>query len=181
MPDLPDFKEFLHYDPTTGHFKWKVTVSPRGVAGQRAGSQDSNGYRRIRIFRQRHKEHRLAWLFEYGAMPAERIDHINGDKADNRIVNLRLADKFQNNWNRAETSRNTSGAKGVSWSSSKNRWQAVIGYKNKLAWLGSFDDIESAQMAYETKAAELYGEFYRPTMPPQSQFVSLSGIGHNES
>ena len=95
-------KELFSYDPDTGDFIWLKRENPRATQitiGSKAGHINPDGYVRIYIGRNSHKAHRLAWMYMYGSAP-KIIDHINGDRADNRIVNLRLATKSLNNQNK---------------------------------------------------------------------------------
>src|SRR5262249_29995849 len=97
-------RELLHYAPETGRFYWRV--SKGGVAaGSEAGSPHSHGYTVIRIEGACHYAHRLAWLYVYGEHPAQQIDHRDGNRADNRIANLRLSTPPQNARNRSRRHR----------------------------------------------------------------------------
>lgn len=91
----------------------------------------------------------------------ELSDHINGDKLDNRRVNLRPATRSQNMWNSRKQVNNTSGAKGVT--KHQGKWRADIGINGKRRYLGHFDSVKAAAAAYSIAAKELYGEFARAT------------------
>ncbi len=104
--------------------------------------------------------HRLAWLFVYGEDPGEKmIDHINGDPADNRICNLRLAKSVDNARNRRKLEGATSSYKGVSWYKRKRKWVAQIGIDGRSTHLGYFHDELAAHMAYCEAAQKYFGEF----------------------
>lgn len=105
--------------------------------------------------------HRLVWLYVHGHMP-QQIDHINGDRSDNRLCNLREATQSLNNANSARRSNNTSGSKGVCWNSKRNCWQAHIKPPGqKRVYLGRFDKFEDAAAAYERAATVYFGEYAR--------------------
>jgi hypothetical protein len=90
------------------------------------------------------------------------LDHVNGDKLDNRKENLRRATQQENLRNKAKTESKTSSKyKGVSWHSTANRWRAYIVVDYKQIYLGLFDSEEDAAVAYNVKASELFGEFAR--------------------
>jgi hypothetical protein len=102
----------------------------------------------------------MAWLIAAGEWPADQVDHINGDKSDNRWCNLRAADNSQNHANIGLLSSNTSGLKGVV--RAKKKWGAQIGVNNQNVWLGNFDCPAAASFAYQIAADKAFGEFARP-------------------
>lgn len=104
-------------------------------------------------------EHRLAWFLHYGEWPTCQVDHINGDRHDNRISNLRLASSSENQRNRKRPKNNTSGYKGVSWIEHYQMWQATIKFDGKNKYLGRFDTPEEASDAYNKAALRHHGEF----------------------
>jgi len=94
--------------------------------------------------------------------PVEKIvDHINGNRLDNRLINLRLCDYSQNQYNKGLTKANKSGYKGVYWHKTKKKWATNISANKKQYYLGCFDTPEAAYAAYCEKAKELHGEFAR--------------------
>jgi hypothetical protein len=142
-------KEVVSYSQDTGEFHWcgQRRVGVRN--GDLAGSAHPSGYRRITIDGRAFLAHRLAWLYVYGVWPTELIDHINGHRGDNRIANLRDADRNTNMQNRrAPGCSNTSGFLGVSWHKRCKKWRACINSRQYKADLGLFDTPEEAHAAY---------------------------------
>lgn len=91
--------------------------------------------------------------------PAQYIDHINGNPADNRIVNLREASPAENTHNKRKSHSNTSGIKGVSWHKRDKKWYAQMEKENKNIFIGAFKTIEEAAAAIKLKRKELHGDF----------------------
>jgi hypothetical protein len=96
-----------------------------------------------------------------GAKKGQYVDHVNGDKLDNRRSNLRICTQSQNSANRRLDSNNTSGAKGVSWCKERQKWQVHIRVKGKQLNLGRYDDFSEACAAYDAAAIKYFGEFAR--------------------
>jgi hypothetical protein len=154
----------MNYDPATGHFNC-IKAAGRRSAGQRMGYTKGDGYRLIAIAGKYHYAHRLAWLVTHGEWPPHEIDHINGDRDDNRIENLRAATRTQNMMNSAT---------GKGWHKHGNRWQALIRANGKRLFLGCFDTEAQAREAYEKAAREHHGAFSVIARPePAKQEVML--------
>ena len=156
-----DIKSKLSYDPITGLFRWINSKSTNIANGSIAGSLNPNGYIYIGLYRHKYRAHRLAWIYMTGKEPENQIDHINGVRSDNRFSNLRLASNLKNTRNRGINSNNKSGYRGVSWSSSANKWVAHGMAKGKRKNLGYFETAELASQAFEKYAKQNHGEFYR--------------------
>jgi len=105
--------------------------------------------------------HRLVWAFVNGKWPNDQIDHVNGIKNDNRLINLREANNSQNNMNKGKQSNNTSGFKGVSWHKLRNKWRSDIRVDGKRFNLGNYDCIAAASFAYQIASDKYHGEFGR--------------------
>ncbi len=148
----------VDYDPETGNFTRRYGGVRRSADGL-VGWIDANGYRVLTICGTRVMAHRIAWVCIHGRWPAWHIDHVNGDKGDNRIANLREANHSQNMQNQGKNSRNTSGLKGAYWDKSRGKWLSLIGSGGKYRHLGRFDTAEEAHDAYCRAAAEMHGEF----------------------
>lgn len=153
-------RELIDYNPDTGSMVWKISTSNRNPVGSEAGTLQSAGYRNVTIDGQRYLAHRLAWFHVYGVWPKE-IDHINRDRTDNRLANLREASRSQNNVNITRRSDNKSGVTGVTWHNGSQKWRAVCHVNGKQVQIGMFDSIEEAATAYAEVAERLHGEFAR--------------------
>lgn len=138
--------ELLAYDPETGQFSW--ISSP----GRRAGSITDRGYANIRLDGKSYRLHRLAWLYVHGEWPKADIDHINGVKHDNRIVNLRDVTRSMNmhNIKKAFKTNNSSGFLGVVRTDKRKKrpWKAQIEVNGKTRSLGTFNTPEEAHQRY---------------------------------
>jgi hypothetical protein len=137
-------QSLLDYDPTTGMFKWRVHRAGNALQGQTTGSVNTTGYIQVKLNGVKYSAHRLAWLYVYGSSPDFDLDHINRNRQDNRIVNLRKATRSQNCQNQKQRVDNTSGVKGIHWCKLKQRWivQAIVEGKRKQ--IGAFTDREAA-------------------------------------
>ncbi len=117
---------------------------------------NSDGYKTVKRF----LVHRLvATSFIPNPDNKSFIDHINGDRGDNRVENLRWATINENNFNKSIYKNNTSGYKGISWDKYNNKWRAHIRHNDKSYTIGRFTDINEAIKARQLKANELFGDF----------------------
>lgn len=141
--------ELFVYLRDSGDFIRRIPTGRNGChrAGERAGTIQNHGYVVITADNQRYMAHRLAWFYVHGVWPAGDLDHINQDKSDNRISNLRVATRKQNMQNVSRHKRNTSGYKGVAWHSQRNKWRAYIVDEYRQIYLGLFDTKEAAAAA----------------------------------
>lgn len=166
MPTAGEVRSFLQYDPDSGAF---ARTAPRGSIqpGPLSPTPNSNGYLRVVIHKQSYYLHRLAWLWMTGTWPQQQIDHINGDRADNRWCNLREATHAENCLNTKLRSNNTSGTKGVSWHKLARKWKAEIHMNGVSRHIGVFADKGTATAAVIAARAELHGLFAnQPGSPP---------------
>lgn len=153
-----ELRDILLYDGETGNFFWKHS-SPSAKAGELAGKIYTNGYRYIAVAGTYYPAALLAWIYVNGVDPDGIIDHIDLDRANDRIDNLRPATNSQNHANRPPPSHNRSGFKGVFWNSQKLKWQAKLMLNGKQKHIGFFSDITDAVLAYRTAAISVWGEF----------------------
>ena len=153
----------LHYDSTTGKFTL-LKSRARRKKGMEPGTVRRDGYRAIMIKGKWYKAHRLAWLYVYGEFPVGALDHINRDKLDNRISNLRLANDSQNNFNMPLRKDNSSGHRGVRELPAGprkpyKRYVTEIYKDGKKTTLGTFDSLDEALSVRLKAANDLFGEF----------------------
>lgn len=152
---LPLTREYLrdviNYDELTGFFTWRKGMSSSAMPGCVAGNTShKRGYRRIRINSKNYLAHRLVWFYVHGEWPPNEIDHINGSTDDNRICNLRLATRGQNQQNIRCANRNNKscGLQGVTWHKKNKKWQARIRHLGKTIRLGYFKSAHEAHKKY---------------------------------
>ena len=162
--DLPSpevLRQLLRYEPETGKLIWR----PRGApffaggdypadrlakswngrfAGKDAGTVHAKGYRYIKIDSQCFAAHRIVVAMVSGEWPTYEIDHIDHDKLNNRMSNLRIATRSENARNMPKHRSNKSGHNGVVWNKKTSKWRAFIGVNGRNIHLGSFDKIEDA-------------------------------------
>ncbi len=149
-------RELLHYDPETGSLTWRIRNSFRVRVGEEAGAPGSNGRRYVGIDGRRIIAHRVAWAMHYGEWPDGNIAPENGDYLDLRLVNFKLETATETARKGGLRKTNKSGAKGVSFDTSRGKWMAYIDRDYKRKTLGRFDSKEEAIAAAQL-AAEEYG------------------------
>lgn len=158
LPTFDMVDAILRYEPETGLFYWKQRRS-NVQAGSKAGTTGVKGYVVFGMFNRIHRAHRVAWLLSTGAWPHNQIDHINGDRGDNRLSNLREASDSTNHMNIGQRADNKSGFKGVSFHRPTGKWIAQITGNKTGRYLGLYLTKEAAYEAYCAAAATLHGEF----------------------
>jgi len=155
-------RELLDFDPLTGVFLWKVNRRGNSRAGDVAGKQTTQGYRSIRVDGRDYQAHRLAWLYVHGAWPEQQIDHLNGQRSDNRLANLRDVSGSINQQNRRVASRGKSSPLGVYWIDNNpgnpvpGHWYARITVRRRLVTIGKFSSTEAAHQAYVAAKRQLH-------------------------
>lgn len=160
LPTVEQVAAIIEYDPATGLFRWKVHKGGRRAVGWFAGAEE-HGYRAISVRGRLQRAHRIAWLLMTGEWPAEEIDHIDGNRANNRWANLREVPHVINSHNQQRPSKNNQcGVLGVSRGTSKTRpYIACIRVDGKRQHLGSFATIEAASAAYLEAKRRLHPGF----------------------
>ena len=170
-------KSILDYNPETGIFRWKVrsvnmfedgffsaehncNLWNARFVGKPPGSID-NGYLRISINYEKYRAHILAWVIINGSWPERDIDHINLDRSDNRICNLRLSEDGGNSKNCPKRKDNKTGYKSVHFCKRDKKYIARIQNNGKRIIVGYFSTPEEAHEAYKEAALRLHGEYAR--------------------
>lgn len=147
----------FEYDKETGNLIW--AVKRKGTTqGAIAGTTNSEGYRVITVNYKSYKAHRLVYLMHKGYLP-RTLDHINNNRSDNRIENLRAVSAGQNQHNRKINSNNKSGYKGVAWFARDRKWSARVNLENKPVFLGYYNTPEEADKVVRAAREELHGAF----------------------
>lgn len=157
------FKDVFEYKD--GILYWKVSTARCVKVGDAAcspGGRTLNGdfYLQVHYKGKKYKSHRVIWELFNGEIPeGYQIDHIDQDKTNNRIENLRLCTRSENKINVGVRSDNSSGAKGVSWKKDVSKWQARIYKDRKCINLGYYDTIEEAAEAYRKGSLKFFPTF----------------------
>ena len=154
--------ENFRYDETTGDLYWKVKRAYTTDLSKPISAKDRHGYivvctklsGKTKVYR----IHRLIWTIVYGMNP-KNIDHIDGDRTNNQISNLREVTHQQNMMNRKKRVGSISAYKGIT--KSKYSWIAEITFMNNRHYLGSFKTEKEAAIAYEEASKKLHGNFAR--------------------
>lgn len=170
LPSKDELARLLTYDPITGEFLWKERAAALFANPKKAGSwntqfagkpafttKNGNGYLCGYIDYQKLYAHRVAWKMVHGT-EVDQIDHINGDRSDNRICNLEAATNASNCRNARIRTDNTSGVTGVGWDTLVNKWHARITVDGAIVNLGRFKTFNEAVIA--RKAAERIYSFH---------------------
>jgi len=168
-PTQARVREYFNYDPDTGvltiqerprvEFATDLTYAKHiSRVGKPTGSPNVQGYMKVCVDGVYHSAHRIAWLWmfdEWPEYPAKEVDHINGDRSDNRIANLRVVTKSENQRNSSSRINNSSGVHGVNWKARGHkggRWVARIWNGPRHVYLGTFETLREAAIA--RRAAE---------------------------
>lgn len=164
LPYYVEASKRVSYNPLTGDMVWCKTNTNKIKIGDSVSNVSACGYLRMSltvdgVFKTIFV-HRLAWFIHYNELP-NVIDHVDGDKLNNKISNLRSCTQQQNSLNSRKQKNNTSGFKGVSWNKISKKYATTIRVNGKSKFLGLFDCPKEASKVYEAKAKELFGEFYR--------------------
>lgn len=169
LPTQARLKELFLHDPETGEFVWKkrdraafatqsAYISFVSRCEMRVAGHIQEGYRKIVVDGRQYLAHRLIWMFIHGEdvkYPEYEIDHVNGNRSDNRIQNLRKVTKSQNQRNGSMRINNSSGVIGVNWCNPKKRWVARIWDGPRHKYLGQYANLADAAAARRKAEIEL--------------------------
>ena len=179
LPSPEVLRQLLRYEPETGKLFWRereaLWFNDRAGRAHRerkrwngkwAGSEaftasTAAGYKHGSILGRSYRAHRVIWAIVTGSWPVDEVDHANGQKADNRWVNLRHATHFENAHNKGVPRNNISGVKGVCFDARSRKWLAHIRAANRHYHVGYFDSLADAERAVRRARAELHGQFAR--------------------
>lgn len=153
-------KALFLFDKEKGVLLWKEPTSNRVRKGDMAGRINNAGHLGVGIDGKRYQVHRLVWCMHNGPIPdGFEIDHVDEDKTNNRLGNLRLASRSQNMSNVSSHAHNTSGVKGISFNRAAGKWEAYVHFNYKKYNLGLFENKENAEKEVRIKRDELHKEF----------------------
>ena len=157
LPSQKELQALFEYSPTTGLFIYKIKPSQNIKIGSIAGSINKNGYRLIQVNKESYRASRLVWMYVHGEDPGNlTVDHIDRNKANDAIDNLRLATKQQQLFNRSGW--NSTGIRGVRYNQKTDTYSAVISFGG-LNTTKQFDTAEEAEAYYNKLRAAYGGEF----------------------
>lgn len=150
------------FDYKDGMLFWKVRPknSRKAKGNMEAGTITTYGYKKIVFNQKKYFVHQLVYLMQHGYIP-KLIDHIDGNSSNNRIENLREANKSQNACNSNLRNDNSSGCKGITWHKKANKWMVQLTVNNKPKYFGCYDDIELADLVAQEARNKYYGKFAR--------------------
>lgn len=151
-----ELKELLQYKD--GNLYWKVKPSKKTIIGDKAGTKHCAGYIHITINKKKYLAHRLVFLMHHGFVP-EFIDHIDGNRANNNIENLRSVTKSQNNMNMKKPITNKSGIKNVHWVSKSKKWAVQFKINQKVYFCGEYFDIDYAKFVADFCRNKFHREY----------------------
>lgn len=153
-------RKLFDYDPSTGVVTRLVCTANRHVVGEPVGSSGARGYLQATIHSKKYPLHRLIWMWMYGKWPPQMVDHIDRDRTNNRLSNLRCVTHAENCHNQGRGRRNWSDYIGVSWDKSRCLWTSGICVDGRRRNLGRFLTPELASAAYLAAKA-----IHHPTAP----------------
>lgn len=161
-------REIFDYNEING---WSIRKFKNGKRKPCGHKPDANGYGQVKIAGKMYKTHRIIWLWHHGSWPDGEIDHIDRNRMNNRIDNLRVVSASENQHNHSIQRNNTSGYLGVVWNKRANKFMARIRVNRKEINLGYFDSKEDAYRAYQLAKIKCH-----PTSPIAQQYRIELGL-----
>ncbi|PVE25395.1 Fis family transcriptional regulator [Microvirga sp. KLBC 81] len=161
LPPVEELRRLFDYDAETGLLTWREPNANMLKPGDPAGRVGSAGYLDVAVAGRRYRSHRIIWKIIHGADPVGQVDHIDGNKLNNRPQNLREASHGENQQNSGRYRNNRAGFKGVYFHRRDKNYVASIRVNGKQRILGTFATPEAAHAAYCEAATRLHGEFAR--------------------
>jgi hypothetical protein len=162
FPSIGRLQELFVYDPDTGALTWRVKLGKAEI-GSEAGYLNNIGYRQVYFDGEIYSVHRICWALHHCKIPTREVDHENGNRSDNRGINLRHATSAENNQNRRLSTRNKTGVKGVfrvKWNKS-TRWRVSVGHSQGQYYITHFQCFGKAVKHANEMRAKLHHEFAR--------------------
>ncbi len=171
-------RENMSYDAITGEFRWVKPGFGRTVGKLIGGRlwKKGNSYLTMKIAGEVYYAHRIAWLHHFGEWPNGFVDHIDEDRVNNAIANLRLATPAQNAARRP-TKRSIAPSRGVF--PHGPGYVARLHFGGKRHYLGYFKTVEAARAAYEAKAKEIHGEFAHVETPSKQDAAVAAAVARS--
>ncbi|MCP4060719.1 MAG: HNH endonuclease [Pseudoalteromonas sp.] len=151
------FRDRLSYD--NGELYWNSSSKNKGFKGKRCGGLNSSGYVVLRFDGKLQYAHRVIYSMMVGDVSGGCIDHVNGNRADNRLANLRLVSRAENNKNSTIQKNNVSGVTGVHFDKGTSKFRVQISVKNKTKHIGVYGELSEAVKA--RKNAEIKFGFHK--------------------
>jgi len=145
-------RELFDYNPDTGDLIRRITTASRAIAGDKVGNKHPTGYLLTGIDGNLYPNHRIIWLWYYGYMPENDIDHKDRIKSNNRLCNLREVSKVCNSRNTGNRVNTKSGVKGVCWYKRDNKWRVqgcINGKTHTIGYHTNFDEAVCHRLAFE--------------------------------
>lgn len=161
LPNLAYLNTILDYNPDTGELRWKVKRASANI-GDVAGYLSNNAYKKITINNIEYNYHRICYYMGTNINPNDKlVDHIDGNKTNNILSNLRIATHSQNSSNCKKYITNTTGHKGIQWRKNRNKWLVMLTINYKRITVGHFNTIEEAQKARYDAEIKHFKEYRR--------------------
>lgn len=150
--------KFLEYKDGNLYWKEKTSKFANIKIGDVAGRVDSHGYFQTTINKKSYLNHRIIFFIHHGYIP-KMLDHIDGNRKNNSIENLREANNYQNGQNRALCSKNKSGYKNVYWHKASKKWAVTLQFNGKTKHIGVFEDLEFADLVAQESRDKFHKEY----------------------